>query len=340
MRNALENKVLQNFIVPYELRLPHQIAWVGLICLLASEELLLTYAQICMKWEIETGTLALVPIEKPLKVFLLLCQLLIHFQVGWRGIKRKHLNCLDFIDVNTSCKPGNLISTWNNDKEIVSLNIHYTQNAIALEIITPFGVFLHIGQFWLNPAHIALVDHKARLFRGQLNVTRCILIGLRKEWFRKLRLCWIVTLLRICKRFFHALTAHVNFETLRIIVHSKHRIIVMCPAASRMICGSPTRAWCRNIARFLATPASHLLLLPLILLLTLAMVLSKWIDKTATGIAGGVTITLSISLLVLGGRWRRIWWRGTSSCRLLKIMLLMLMISLLIVLLLWLSRRK
>ena len=43
MRYTLECEVFQDLVIPDKLRLLHQIARVGLICLLASEELLLAY---------------------------------------------------------------------------------------------------------------------------------------------------------------------------------------------------------------------------------------------------------------------------------------------------------
>ena len=83
MRNALKREVLQDIMIPDKLCLLHQVARIGLICLLAPEELLLAYTQVCMVREIETGALPpVVRIEQFLKVFLLLCQLLVHIKVG------------------------------------------------------------------------------------------------------------------------------------------------------------------------------------------------------------------------------------------------------------------
>ena len=55
--DALQEEILQDVVVPNEIWLFHQVARVGLICLLASQQLLLAYTEVRVVREVKSRAL-------------------------------------------------------------------------------------------------------------------------------------------------------------------------------------------------------------------------------------------------------------------------------------------
>ena len=136
MRDALQEEIFQDVMVPNEIRLFHQISRVWLIRLLASVEFLLAYTEVCMIRKVEPGALAILSgIEKFFEVFLCSGQLLIRFHVHVRRriAEGVHIDTLDLVDVDTGVEFSHESTRTDRNQEVLPVNIHDTQDAIAFK---------------------------------------------------------------------------------------------------------------------------------------------------------------------------------------------------------------
>ena len=118
-----------------------------------------------------------------------------------------HIDSLNFVDIDSTSEFCDESPCGHRHQEVVPLDIHDTQDAIAVKRAL-IRVFLLVGHLRLHLAHVALINDEAGFLRGHLHVTTTCFIGKREERFLELGLGGIVSLLALSM--YHALAAHMN----------------------------------------------------------------------------------------------------------------------------------